>query len=122
MEEKKKFCVEFENEYNVKIEINEINIKLIFEEVLSPNEKIIEIFKQEYETKFKTSINRYKTTKHATKPFYVTVFFKEDNGDTMPAKIKEPRPNKMAKEEICCKEAPKTTKSSKNLNNKNNKK
>ena len=31
MEEKKNFCKEFENKYNVKIEINEINIKLIFE-------------------------------------------------------------------------------------------
>lgn len=122
MEEKKNFCKEFENKYNVKIEINEISIKLIFEEVLSPNEKIIEIFKQEYETKFKTSINRYKTTKNATKPFYVTVFFKEDNGDEVPATIKEPKSSLDGKAMVAHKTAPKTTKSSKKTNNKNSKK
>jgi len=122
MEKKDLFCKEFENKYNVKIEINKINIKLIFDEILSPNEKIIKIFKQEYETKFKTSINRYKTTKHATRPFYVTVFFKEDNGDVLQAKIKEPKPSLNDRALAAYKKVKDIQKSSKNSNNKNNKK
>ncbi len=125
MEEKKNFCKEFENKYNVKIEINEINIKLIFENGFKKYKKIVKTFIQDYEKAFNILLKEHKIFKQISESIKISkiiIELIEDKGDKVPAIIKEPKPNLNDRALAACKKVQNTQKTSKKANNNNNKK